>query len=44
MDELNICFYCLNAFVDDDDNLHCMADGHEHEEVVEDTYSCCDFT
>lgn len=27
----NICFYCQNAFIDDDNKFHCMADGHDHE-------------
>lgn len=37
------CFYCQNAFVDDNDQLHCMADGHDHEKTVEDDESCDDF-
>lgn len=39
-----ICFYCMNAFIDDEDKLHCMADGHDHEKTVEDDNSCEDFT
>ena len=37
------CFSCANGFVDDDDNLHCMACGHNHEEVVKDDYVCEDW-
>ena len=37
------CFTCANAFVEDDDNLHCMADGHNHEQIVADDYSCDDW-
>ena len=37
------CFTCANAFVDDNDKLHCMADGHDHEKVVADDYSCDDW-
>ena len=38
------CFTCANAFVDDDDKLHCMADGHDHEQIVADDYTCDDWT
>lgn len=40
---VNICFYCMNAFIDDSDKLHCMADGHDHEATVGDDDSCDDF-
>lgn len=38
------CFNCSNSFVDDDDRLHCMADGHDHSAIVEDDYWCSDWT
>lgn len=37
------CFSCRNSFVDDEDKLHCMADGHNHEETVDDNYTCDDW-
>ena len=37
------CFSCANSFVDEDDKLHCMAEGHNHEETVDDDYSCDDW-
>lgn len=37
------CFSCANAFVDDDDRLHCMAPGHNHEDVVDDDNVCEDW-
>ena len=40
-DEIKDCFSCSQSFVDDDDKLHCMADGHER--TVEDDYSCEDW-
>ena len=37
------CFSCANAFVDDNDRLHCMAPGHNHEDVVDDDNVCEDW-
>lgn len=37
------CFTCVNSFVDDDDKLHCMADGHDHEQTVDDNHVCDDW-
>ena len=37
------CFTCSESFVDECDKLHCMAEGHDHEETVDDNYSCDDW-
>ena len=42
-DYLKNCVNCKNSFVDEDDKLHCMADGHDHEKTVEDDDFCEDF-
>ena len=41
--EEKTCFNCGNSFVDENDELHCMADGHNHEEIVADDHSCDDW-
>ena len=37
------CFACGNSFVDEADELHCMADGHDHEAIVADDHTCDDW-
>ena len=37
------CFTCSDSFVDEADKLHCMADGHDHEETVADDHTCDDW-
>ena len=34
------CLTCRNSFSDEEDHLHCMADGHNHEEIVADGHTC----
>lgn len=36
-------FTCSNSFVDEADELHCMADGHAQEKVVADDHACDDW-